>query len=240
AFNKNDIWISSGSQIAHWNGNIQDTTICNTSVSINAIWGSSSDNIYFVGNNGSIVHYDGSDFEKIESGTEVELTDIIGYGNDIWICGFTQTDETVIMKNTDNGFERWYSNPYNEYINYDNSKISGPIISIWTDSEKYLWAITYWGLYLIDSDDPYSFKIYSNINAWNGYIFSLSGNAKNDLFFCGDRTTIWHFNGVSNHYYEELKGDISLRKVKSSNEIVVIVGSDYATNKAIIIRGKRN
>ncbi|MDA3871912.1 MAG: hypothetical protein PF551_06125, partial [Candidatus Marinimicrobia bacterium] len=29
AFNKNDIWISSGSQIAHWNGNIQDTTICN-------------------------------------------------------------------------------------------------------------------------------------------------------------------------------------------------------------------
>ncbi|NOZ75675.1 MAG: hypothetical protein GXO90_09965, partial [FCB group bacterium] len=47
-------------------------------MSVNKIWGSSPDDIYFVGLNGSIVHYDGSTFRRMESGTEVDLKDIDG------------------------------------------------------------------------------------------------------------------------------------------------------------------
>ena len=44
----------------------------------NGIWGPSSSNLYFVGYQGSIVHYDGENFEQMESGTDIDLKYISG------------------------------------------------------------------------------------------------------------------------------------------------------------------
>ena len=81
-FSENDIWVSSGGYPAYWDGNewtmyrLHDMGI--NSGYIYAIWGTSSSNMYFVGRTGSIVHYDGSEFVKMESGRDVDLKDIDG------------------------------------------------------------------------------------------------------------------------------------------------------------------
>ena len=46
---------------------------------INKLWGSSSNDLYAVGNEGNIAHCNGSKWTKIESGTTVDLLDVSGH-----------------------------------------------------------------------------------------------------------------------------------------------------------------
>tara|TARA_B100000315_G_scaffold195807_1_gene186770 strand:- start:10373 stop:10744 length:372 start_codon:yes stop_codon:yes gene_type:complete len=103
SFSENAIWFGFGSLPIYYNGEtyykftpaIDDYP---GGFIINAIWGTSSNNVYFVGGNGSIVHYDGLNFVKMESGTEVDLNSITGTGPDnVWIS------ERVQGRRSDNG-----------------------------------------------------------------------------------------------------------------------------------------
>ena len=93
-FNDNDIWVSSGFP-KHWDGNqwtmyhLQDMGL-GAEVSTEYIWASSPSDIYFVGIKGSIVHYNGSTFRKIESGTGVKLRNISGSsdGEHVFVTGY--------------------------------------------------------------------------------------------------------------------------------------------------------
>jgi len=80
AFSSRNIWFAAGS-IYHWDGektslewsrNIQSTE------TVEKVWGASPTNLYFVGNSGTIVHYDGATFTRVASGTELDFTDIWG------------------------------------------------------------------------------------------------------------------------------------------------------------------
>src|SRR5690606_10162549 len=79
AFNEDDVWISGGA-VFHWNGSDWKIYYDTGAEGSNKIWGTSSNDIYFVGRNGSIVHYNGSPgadgWTKIESGTDLSLSDI--------------------------------------------------------------------------------------------------------------------------------------------------------------------
>jgi len=82
AFSPNDIWLVSGDAI-HGNGRTwtnYDVRLLtgNDLVSVDKAWGSSSSNMYFVGWNGTIIHYDGVRWRRIESGTNVDFVDIWG------------------------------------------------------------------------------------------------------------------------------------------------------------------
>ena len=66
----------------------------NTDESIRDIRGSSPENIFTVGSNGTIVHYDGNKWTKISSGTEKYLHSIWGSSaSDISIVG----DDGIIL-----------------------------------------------------------------------------------------------------------------------------------------------
>ncbi|NWG28280.1 MAG: glucosyl transferase, partial [Ignavibacteriaceae bacterium] len=83
AFGANDIWFGIGNLI-HWDG----TKYWSIGISsvfpslVNKIWGSSSSDLYVVGNNGNIVHYNGTRWSRIESGTELNINDIWGDYNE--------------------------------------------------------------------------------------------------------------------------------------------------------------
>ncbi|MBK7500058.1 MAG: hypothetical protein IPI19_13450 [Ignavibacteriales bacterium] len=57
---------------------------------LNKLWGISSNDLYAFGNNGNIAHYNnGSSWTKIESGTTLNLTDIVdNIGKKFIFCGF--------------------------------------------------------------------------------------------------------------------------------------------------------
>jgi len=88
-FNENDIWVTSGVP-KHWNGeewimyHLWDMGVLNEDQGgAHSIWGTSSSDIYFAGNKGSIVHYNGNDWTVIESGTDYYIRDIWGVTDDI-------------------------------------------------------------------------------------------------------------------------------------------------------------
>ncbi|MGA8265449.1 MAG: hypothetical protein WB779_13480 [Ignavibacteriaceae bacterium] len=84
AFGANDIWFA-GNGVLHWDGSQYVPVPLPTNVwgqdQINKIWGSSSQDLYIVGNTGSIAHYNGSTWQKIESGTTTDIIDIWGVTN---------------------------------------------------------------------------------------------------------------------------------------------------------------
>ncbi len=99
AFAEDDIWIASTLPM-HYDGTDwymytpQDNNYPSGLGWINAIWGTSSSNIYFVGSSGGIVHYDGINFTVMESGTDINLLDITGSANgeEIFVSGWDNYD----------------------------------------------------------------------------------------------------------------------------------------------------
>jgi hypothetical protein len=245
-FSEDDIWVASGLPI-HWNGSEWTLYhLWNMGVlddedgGVTDIWASSSSDIYFVGYKGSIVHYDGSTFMKVESGTDVDLVDIWGISNDnIWVCGYTEPVGTVIVHFNGKQWSKIHSLPYEEYIDLNTEKVSGPISSIWTDSPNYLWTVNYWGFYNLSTDNPDNFIRYPDVDIWRGWIYRLRGTGPNDILFCGDRSAIWHYNGDTFESYPSISGHFSLRNIDINDQCYVVVGADYSSMRAVVIKGTK-
>ncbi|MBC8044411.1 MAG: hypothetical protein IAF08_13315, partial [Rhizobacter sp.] len=93
AFSPSDVWFMSGASFSHFKDGIF-TTRYDSGIAqgqLTKMWGTSSNNLYAVGDLGTIIHYDGVSWKKMESGTSVDLTDIFGTpdGKHVWACGGT-------------------------------------------------------------------------------------------------------------------------------------------------------
>ena len=81
SFALNDI-VFCGNGILHWDGMKFNEVLISSNVwgpyQINKIWGASSNNFFISGNLGKIAHYKNGSWQKIESGTELNINDIWG------------------------------------------------------------------------------------------------------------------------------------------------------------------
>lgn len=81
AFSENNIILTNRGSIGFFDGNNVNLD-CRVNPlltsAINKIWGTSSEDLYIVGNSGNIAHYNGTSWQKIESGTDLHLYDIYG------------------------------------------------------------------------------------------------------------------------------------------------------------------
>ena len=115
-FDENNIWVTDYCSPIHWDGKEWKLYhLQNKGLDVCAgfgIWASSPDDIYFVGYKGSIVHYDGKDFEKLESGTDINLLDIDGTpdGRRIYICGYNIVvpSRSVVLELVDGEVREFY------------------------------------------------------------------------------------------------------------------------------------
>ena len=248
AFSENNIWFEAGihwdgisfKQVPfniHWNGNV------------NKLWGSSSEDLYAVGNYGNIAHWDGVSWRKIESGTALSLSDIQpGENNEIYICGWdASTISGIILKSTNRiKFNKFAEGAPIEPEQIFNPKLFGEIATIWYDKQKTLYAggsIFYqnkfnrWD-YVKSLPENY---LGGNVNAnYRGFIGRIKGNASNDMWIAGDRNTLRHFNGVSWKqiglpYNPDM--DLVWRGIDCKDNVTVVVGSK--NRRAIIMLLKR-
>jgi hypothetical protein len=208
AFNDGKIWMcSSGDKIAILeNGNQIDKFCLPTSVamSINRIWGTSSNDLYIVGNSGKIAHYQNGTWQQISSGTELPLVDIYSKdGNEIYISGaYTPETKGVLLRGNANGFSVMINS---EIINESQlfDMLYGELWSAWVDDH----GTVYTGGNLLfrykNNEWNYETSLPENFIGGNpganyrGFITSIKGNASNDYIIAGDRNTLKHFNGVS-------------------------------------------
>jgi len=208
-FSQNNIWLAAGSAY-HWDGNIAALSYQRdiyTSETVEKLWCISDDDVYGVGNAGLIVHYDGVDWEKQESGTQLGLLDIWGIsGTEIYTVGLDHGQvRGVVLQNKGSGWETMmegfvYGNGFDPSELF-KTQLYGTTDGVWVDERGTLYTVGNLmyqykrGKWNYVTSLPENF-IGGNPGSYHhGYLHAIRGNASNDIFIFGESNTIIHFNG---------------------------------------------
>lgn len=250
-FSDTNIVVTSGGSIGWYNGktNRPDCTIRPLLTgSLNKLWGSSSEDLYAVGNNGNIAHYNGTSWTKIESGTELSLSDISKNSrNAIFVCGGNLAYAKGIILKSDDGknFSKFVEGDNIPESQLFNPKLYGSFSSIWVDENNTLYSggnilfqnkLNHWS-YVKSLPENY---IGGNPGVYyRGYITRVKGTASNDMWIAGDRNTVRHFNGIT---WQQIglpynpNIDLVWRGIDCSENITVIAGSYNRSATIIMIK----
>ena len=233
AFSGDDIWFTRGGSIVHWNGTnfIHDCQI-NSVIdgSINKLWGTNSNNLYAVGYNGTIVHFNGSNWEKIESGTDLPIMDIYG-----------------VRKNKSGQYEILCV--AEEYGNLGGSKIlsieSSNVIEISTNG---LLSSGLWGIWFVPQRQYIAvgdglWETHSLGGSWVRseslpalFKTSIDGKDLNDVVIVGAFWLLAHYNGINwRTYFPVTSG--SFTSVAMKDDVLIAVGG--TGNQPVAAIGRR-
>lgn len=243
-FGKDDIWVV-GATFEHFDGNkwnwIDAKEDGNTVIPLDSIlyynqpygciWGTDSKNLYMGSIKGKIVHWDGEKAEVIADFGNYNITDIKGINPDLLLAvGYNINPGLSVVTY----IERGTLNPVSVF---SNGYFWPNAIKIFNEKEKYIAG------YGIAVGDQTSWRIYSvpNFDGYN-YLNGINGLASNNIFVCGAKGNVLHFNGKEWHQYQDFystgRGLVGIGITKSK---VYIVGSDYIdpiNGKAILIIGE--
>jgi hypothetical protein len=227
AFSESDIWASSLSQVTRFDRVEQKVTEC-IPTSVNKLWGTNNTNVYAVGNNSIISHYDGETWQKIETGTELDIEDI--YGNEQQ--GVVAV-ASKLFESSDNAILKINENSTADLLS--NEGITGAIEGIWFDESGVSYIVGA-GMYrksnVVASENWRSFRHGISDN----YMFGIDANGLNDIMVSGDTGELLHFNGAGwTSYKNGFRG--YLYAVDIYGNLAVAVGFDGG--KAIITMGTR-
>ncbi len=199
-FAEDDIWVTSGYPI-HWNG--EEWTLYHLhnmgiNASVEHVWGTSSSNLYFVGLSGSIVHYDGSTFTEMESGTETRLIDIWGLDeNHIWVTGrefdFPPSESVLLYYN---GIE-WCKRAYPADDDGGTGGIQRRYKFVWAYDDT-LYVTTTEGIWkrsISTNDSTLLNRQTLGIGDWA--IGRIRGSNYTDVFFHRSGGFVYHYNGLT-------------------------------------------
>jgi len=204
----------------------------------NAIWGSSPEDIWFVGDSGSIVHYDGSGFTRLESGTDVDLRSISrADDNNIWVSGYLPSYMEHVLLHYDGQdwntiVEGW------PFIGNEYARIGNLIFGIYADHDDYCWVYTDEGVYHIRSDYDGAAMRIANPD-WVYANYKTVSHSIRDVLIFGAYLSIWHYNGITYHHYQDFIRSGRLSGGAIRDDIIVSVGQDYTLNAAVVIIGRR-
>ncbi len=233
-FDSNDIWFGIGSMI-HWNG-VNYISISTASVFpsiVNKIWGSSSSDLYVVGNSGNIVHYNGTIWQRIESGTDLNINDIWGDYNE-------KTGEWEILAVASNKF----FNESKTILKIDGlfateiNVVGLPwsLSSIWFKSTK---------KYFVGGDGLYYQKTLNE--SWVKdltfipiYKDRIRGTHLNNIVVSGSNGLLSHFNGMNwKHYINNELPYYSGRLLSCDIKDNIIIAVGWKETQSIVTLGKR-
>ncbi len=239
-FSENDIWFSA---FVRYDGqNFIELPIPGILMgwSLNKIWGTSSNNLYVVGNNGNIAHYDGQSWTRIESGTELNINDIYGAynnGTDEWEILAVAADYGV---NFDKAILKLNNNEVIRLTTTSNPDIE-PLLGVWFMPGQQYYVVGS-GIYQKHFMDDIMWK--NNFFAITTFATtSITGNDINDVVAVGAFGDLVHFNGTSwkSDYEEPLLNNGSYTRVAIKGDLLVAVGGNYTSinSEAVILMGRR-
>jgi hypothetical protein len=143
------------------------------------VWGSSGSDVFAVGDNGTILHYNGSAWSSIENplnGTNTTLRDVWGNsGNDVFVVGY---NGIILHYNGSN----WSS----------MSSGAGILFSVWGSSGSDVFAVGTSGTIVHYNGSNWS----SMSSGATGFLFGVWGSSGSDVFITGT-SGILHYDGSS-------------------------------------------
>lgn len=241
SFSENNIWtFSISGSYSNWNGNIWKTEFVNErDGSGNKFLGINSSNLFLVCNNGGISFYNGTNWQKIESGTTVNLLNIsvTPDGNTIWACGYTDDYGTsALIKIKDGVVEKVFEGLSNSQ---NNGYYVGPMSGVWSDNEYRVFMMNWGGIYLQQNNNQLFLE--KEIARFSDAGFGIDGTDYNNVFACGEGF-VGHWNGYTYIEYPELfRQQRTFKSVKADANTVCAVGLDYNSpiySNAVIVIGK--
>jgi len=237
AFSDSNIIITSGGSIGWFNGKTNKAD-CNIrpmlTGSINKIWGTSSSDLYVVGNGGNIAHYDGSPlangWTKIESGTELDFLDIYGATD-------SKTNEQQILAVCTRNYplgKAIFQLEGNIATQITSTPIQWELFSCWFVPNRHYYVIGS-GIY---EKSSLSDSVWRNeaLDITHYGTSRIRGNAINDFFVVGAYGEILHYNGFNWKSFLPELGSLngSYGSVDIKGNLVVITGFDAVTAKITI------
>ncbi|MGH7595480.1 MAG: glucosyl transferase [bacterium] len=238
AFSDNNILLTNGGSMVNYNGS-NATLDCRMNPlltgAINKIYAVNPEEVYAVGNNGSIVHYNGSGWQKLESGTNQDIQDIWGAKNPV-------TGEYTILAVASSIFTS-YEKEILQIKGTHVEKVSTlgidwPVDAIWFDPGRIYYAV---GVGI------YSRKALNATESWNGpgltvttyTSHAIRGNHLNDIFVVGAFGDVLHYNGKSWRSYRQATAlaQGSYVSVSVKGDWFFAVGHNF--DRAVVLRGKR-
>jgi hypothetical protein len=193
---------------------------------VNKMWASSEDDIYCVGNSGSIYHYTGSGtWTKVESGTITVINDVYGINNIMTENREVYCAVTDFFQPKDRKILRITNTTTVDSIPWTTQR---DVLSIWSWNGLLLYASGN-GLFENHSGEwkKIEFGVYTN---------HVRGSAVNNVIAVGDFGLIANFNGSTwKIFYPEPNADYS--SVAVTDNFMIAVGSKGVN--AIAVIGKR-
>ena len=238
-----EIYLAAGS-IFRWDGKsnyakmvLSRKSLPDPMASVEKLWSQNSSQIYGVGNRGTIVHYNGTSWRRIESHTTLNIYDIWGDYN-------PKTNEWEILA---------VASDYPTSMNKEILKIAGetvfklpissqmePLYTIWFTPNKQ---------YYVAGSGIYQKRLLTDLDWKNGptditgfATTCIRGNNINDVFGVGAFGDFLHYNGVSwKQYKEPYLYNGAYTKVAVKGDLVVAVGGNYVSlaSEAVILIGRR-
>lgn len=164
-----------------------------TGNNINDAWSPDGLNIFFAGDGGTIMHYDGSGFSIMPTPTNHSITGIHGTSmNDIWAVGgnaysdLKDPDRSVIMHY--NGTEwKHYTPPADSWGQYF------PFNDVWSDGDGTVWAVTRYTTSVARMTNK-RWEFISTTGNPNFGLYSIYGFSPNNIYAAGACGQILRFN----------------------------------------------
>ncbi len=247
-FAEDDIWVTKYSYPVHWDG-ISWTQYNLTEMGLDVSagfdsWGTSTDNMYFVGHEGGIVHYDGSNFSQMESGVSTDLYRVSGSadGSYVFATGFQQQQSVTLMYHEDSWETLFYAPSYlGDYLNGNYGRMTAA--DVYGDT---CYVVSREGLikYNYYSDDI-DLLLSNEANIHYEDFNALSVQSPTDVIIFGEVGDVSHFNGTN--WSLDTRIDIQNGNWYDNGQLVnnqaIIIGhsfgSDGSQSGALIARGVR-
>ena len=191
-----------------------------------SVWGSSPDNVWAVGDRGTIIHWDGSQWSKVQSPTNLILWDIWGTSADnVYALHISFANQSKLIHF--DGME-WRE------ITDQLPASERSLVSLWFDKGGTGYLT---GNYMVYYDGTVFNGIDINQNA---SLLRVRGRNSADVFAVGVNGRVYHFNGIDWTSYPELYDDtpgMELKGVFVTETTVFAVG--IINSGAIIYKGIR-
>ncbi len=189
------------------------------------IWGRSESDFYCVGTNGTVFHFTGSTWEKLESGTTTDI-------NDIW--GGVRGGKNVVLAVAS---DRYQTGDY-KLLSIAGTQVVDTLSWVLNRRLNSIWFGDAAPIYECGSGvRVYKDGIWEEIPLSNYFTTRIRGTGANNIVVVGGFGFIAHYNGSSWKEYPELffsQGSLEDLAVKGNT--VVAVG--YTGAKALVLRGR--
>jgi hypothetical protein len=234
------VWIASiNSQIAILNGGRQTKIMC-VPVSVSKMWAANINEVYTVGSIGQIGHYQNGSWQKIASGTSLDIQDIWGANNP------ASGEEEILAVASDPGvsFDRAILNIQGNMVTrISDNPIAYTLQGVWFVPGKHYYVVGS-GIYEkgLLSDNKWADSV---LEFTQYYTTCVRGNGVNDVFVGGSFGELLHWNGASWKSYRETTAltNGSYGSIAVKGNLVVAVGESLEPGdldtKAVITIGHR-